>query len=175
MDITNMKKLYYRNEKIQKCSTFWGNYFEVRDNNIILNSIRIYGTEIKGDYYQIYTEELPYVIISDELSKKIRIIPNSTYSSYIIYYNCVEEKYSKLKKRNSNSITSKRRFFTGEYLDIGGDILLNSIQMFEFSQVDPIINLVPYVIISNKFSNKIRIVPYSDCKNYMIINKYVEQ
>lgn len=85
-----MKKLYYRNEKIQKCSNFWGNYFEVRDNNIILNSIRIYGSEIKGDYYQISTEELSYVIISDEFSKKIIIIPNSIYSSYMIYYNCIE-------------------------------------------------------------------------------------
>ena len=93
----------------------------------------------------------------------------------MIYYNCVEETYSKLKKRNSNSITSKRRFFTGEYLDTGGEILLNSIQMFEFFQVDCIMNLVPYVIISNKFSNKIRLVPYSDCKNYMIINKYIDQ
>ena len=168
-----MKKLYYRNEKIQKCSNFWGNYFEVRDNNIVLNSIRIYGSEIKGDCYQISTEELPYVIISDELSKKIRIIPNSIYSSYMIYYNCIEEKYSKLKKRKNNLITtSERRFFTGEYFDVDSNLLLNSIRTFEISQV---LNLVPYLIVSNKFSNKIRIVPYSDCKNYMIINKYVEQ
>lgn len=165
-----MKKLYYRNEKIQKSSNFWGNYFEVRDNNIILNSIRIYGSEIKGDYYQISTEELSYVIISDEFSKKIRIIPNSTYSSYMIYYNCVEE-----NKRNNDLIIGEIEYFSGEYFDVYGNILLNSIQMFEFSQVDRIMNLVPYVIISNKFSNKIRIVPYSDCKNYMIINKYVEQ
>lgn len=170
-----MKKLYYRNEKIQKCSNFWGDYFEVRDNNIILNSIRIYGSEIKGDYYQISTEELPYVIISDEWSKKIRIIPNSTYSGYMIYYNCVEEKYSKLKKRNINSIRSERRFFTGEYFNISGEILLNSIKMFEFLQVGCIMNLVPYVIISNKFSNKIRIVPYSNCKQYMIFDKYIDQ
>ena len=174
-----MKKLYYRNEKIQKCSNFWGNYFEVRDNNIILNSIRIYGSEIKGDYYQIYSEELPYVITSDESSKKIKIIPNSTYSSYMIYYDYVEEKYSKLKRNsNCNSITSERRFFTGKYFDIEGDILLNSIKMFECSQVECITmraNLVPYVIISNEFSNKVRIVPYSDCKNYMIFDKYVDQ
>lgn len=153
----------------QKYQEFSGEFFDIPEDNVILNSIRMY------EDHSSFSKPVEYVIISNSDSTKIRIIPNSTYSSYIIYYNCVEEKYSKLKKRNSNSITSKRRFFTGEYLDIGGDILLNSIQMFEFSQVDPIINLVPYVIISNKFSNKIRIVPYSDCKNYMIINKYVEQ
>lgn len=154
-----------------KCSYFFvKNYFDITDDNIILNSIRIYGSEIKGDYYQISSKELPYVIISDELSKKIRIIPNSTYSSYMIYYNCVEE-----NKRNNDLIIGERGYFSGEYFDVYGNILLNSIQMFEFSQVDRIMNLVPYVIISNKFSNKIRIVPYSDCKNYMIINKYVEQ
>lgn len=154
-----------------KCSYFFvKNYFDITDDNIILSTIRIYGSEIKGDYYQISSEELSYVIISDELSKKIRIIPNSTYSSYMIYYNCVEE-----NKRNNDLIIGEIEYFSGEYFDVYGNILLNSIQMFEFSQVDRIINLVPYVIISNKFSNKIRIVPYSDCKNYMIINKYVEQ
>ena len=153
-----------------KCSYFFvKNYFDITDDNIILSTIRIYGSEIKGDYYQISSEELPYVIISDELSKKIRIIPNSTYSSYMIYYNCVEE-----NKRNNDLIIGEIEYFSGEYFDVYGNILLNSIQMFEFSQ-DCIINLVPYVIISNKFSNKIRIVPYSDCKNYMITNKYVEQ
>lgn len=149
-----------------KCSYFFvKNYFDITDDNIILSTIRIYGSEIKGDYYQISSEELPYVIISDELSKKMRIIPNSTYSSYMIYYNCVD----------NDLIIGERGYFSGEYFDVYGNILLNSIQMFEFSQVDRIMNLVPYVIISNKFSNKIRIVPYSDCKNYMIINKYVEQ
>ena len=154
-----------------KCSYFFvKNYFDITDDNIILSTIRIYGSEIKGDYYQISSEELSYVIISDELSKKIRIIPNSTYSSYMIYYNCVEE-----NKRNNDLIIGEIEYFSGEYFDVYGNILLNSIQMFEFSQVDRIINLVPYVIISNKFSNKIRIVPYSDCKNYMIINKYIDQ
>ena len=91
----------------------------------------------------------------------------------MIYINCIEEKYSKLKKRKNNLITtSERRFFTGEYFDVDSNLLLNSIRTFEISQV---LNLVPYLIVSNKFSNKIRIVPYSDCKNYMIINKYVEQ
>lgn len=155
-----------------KCSYFFvKNYFDITDDNIILSTIRIYGSEIKGDYYQISSEELPYVIISDELSNKIRIIPNSTYSSYMIYYNCVEEN-SKIKKRNNNLIIGEREYFSGEYFDVYGNILLNSIRIFESSQV---LNLVSYVIISNKFSNKIRIVPYSDCKNYMIINKYVEQ
>lgn len=75
----------------QKHQEFSGEFFDIPEDNVILNSIRVY------EDHSSFSKPVEYVIISNSDSTKIRIIPNSTYNSYMIYYNCIEEKYSKLK------------------------------------------------------------------------------
>ena len=64
----------------QKYQEFSGEFFDIHDDNVILNSIRVY--EDHSRFYKF----VEYVIISNSDSTKIRIIPNSRYGDYKIIY-----------------------------------------------------------------------------------------
>ena len=67
----------------QKQQRFSGEFFDIPDDNVILNSIRVY--EDHSSFYK----PVEYVIISNSDSTKIRIIPNSRYGDYQIVYKIV--------------------------------------------------------------------------------------
>ena len=64
----------------QKHQEFSGEFFDIPDNNVILNSIRVY------EDHSSFSKPVEYVIISNNDSTKIRIIPNSRYGDYQIVY-----------------------------------------------------------------------------------------
>ncbi len=67
----------------RKYQEFSGEFFDIPDDNVILNSIRVY--EDHSSFYK----PVEYVIISNSDSTKIRIIPNSRYGDYQIVYKIV--------------------------------------------------------------------------------------
>lgn len=59
---------------------FSGEFCDIPDDNVILNSIRVY------EDHSSFSKPVEYVIISNNDSTKIRIIPNSRYGDYQIVY-----------------------------------------------------------------------------------------
>ena len=75
-------------EKVKKtlfevCKRFSGEYFDILDKGIILNSIKVYEDN------KYFFKSVEYVIISNNDSTKIRIIQNSRYGDYQIVYTCL--------------------------------------------------------------------------------------
>lgn len=76
-------------EKVKKtlfevCKRFSGEYFDILDKDIILNSIRVYEDN------KYFFKSIEYVISNNE-STKIRIVPNSKYGDYQIVYTCLRD------------------------------------------------------------------------------------
>lgn len=68
------------NVMLSSLQEFSGEFFDIPDDNVILNSIRVY------EDHSSFSKPVEYVIISNSDSTKIRIIPNSRCGDYQIVY-----------------------------------------------------------------------------------------
>ena len=135
----------------QKHQEFSGEFFDIPDNNVILNSIRVY------EDHSSFSKPVEYVIISNNDSTKIRIIQ---IIGRMIYMDITNE-FIKIPRMEIS---------TEQYYDLNkDDIILNSIQVHKVHE-SWLGERIPFDI--KMIDGKMRIVPLVIADKYMITYDY---